>query len=151
MRMNATDTKICTFYVDGQFFGVEVERVQEIIRYQPMTRVPLSSKTVGGLLSLRGQIVIAIDLRQRLEFEPRPASILPTNVLVRSDSGVQSLLVDEIGEVVEVDVDAFESPPCTLKGVARELVKSVCKMEGQLLLLLDVDQVVHWERQNKTA
>ncbi len=147
--MSVAAAKICTFYVDGQFFGVEVERVQEIIRYQTMTRVPLAPRTVGGLLSLRGQIVIAIDMRERLELKRRPASILPTNVLVRSDCGVESLLVDEIGEVVEVDQDAFESPPCTLKGVARELVQKVCKMEGQLLLLLDVNHVVRWERQNK--
>jgi purine-binding chemotaxis protein CheW len=149
MRMRSSTTKFCTFYVDKQFFGVEVERVQEIIRHQPMTRVPLSSRTVGGLLSLRGQIVIAIDLRQRLELESRPASLLPSNVLVRSDSGVESLLVDEIGEVVEVNPDAFESPPCTLKGVVRELVNGVCKMDGQLLLLLDVNQVVHWDKQDK--
>lgn len=145
--MSSALAKFCTFYVDGQFFGVEVERVQEIIRYQGMTRVPLSSETVGGLLSLRGQIVIAIDLRQRLELQPRPESLLPANVLVRSENGVESLLVDEIGEVVEVDSEAFESPPCTLKGVARELVKGICKMDGQLLLLLDVNQVVHLNQQ----
>jgi purine-binding chemotaxis protein CheW len=147
--VSAGSRKFCTFYVDGQFFGVEVERVQEIIRFQEMTRVPLSSSTVGGLLSLRGQIVIAIDLRERLEALPRPDSLLPMNVLVRSDTGLESLLVDEIGEVVEVEADAFESPPCTLKGVARELVKAVCKMDGKLLLLLDVNQVVHWDRQTK--
>jgi purine-binding chemotaxis protein CheW len=149
MRMSDLARKFCTFYVDGQFFGVDVERVQEIIRFQEMTRVPLSSRTVGGLLSLRGQIVIAIDLRERLEAPSRPENLQPTNVLVRSDSGLESLLVDEIGEVVEVDLSAFESPPCTLKGVSRELVKAVCKMDGKLLLLLDVNQVVQWDRQGK--
>jgi purine-binding chemotaxis protein CheW len=147
--MTSAKTQFCTFFVDGQFFGVEVDRVQEIIRYQEMTKVPLSSRTVGGLLSLRGQIVIAIDLRQRLGFDPRPPDQLPMNVLVRSDAGIESLLVDEIGEVVEVEPNAFESPPCTLKGVARELVRGVYKLEGRLLLLLDVNQVVHLDLQSQ--
>jgi len=149
--MSPVARKFCTFHVDGQFFGVEVERVQEIIRFQEMTPVPLASRTVGGLLSLRGQIVIAIDLRERLQAPPRPATLQPMNVLVRSDTGLESLLVDEIGEVVEVESDKFEAPPCTLKGVSRELVKAVCKMDGKLLLLLDVNQVVHWDRPSKNG
>src|SRR5450631_3759760 len=114
--MTTSRTKLCTFFVDNQFFGIEVDRVQEIIRYQEMTRVPLAPKTIGGLLSLRGQIVITIDLRERLGFEKRPEGQLPMNVLVRSDTGIESLLIDEIGDVVEVDTDTFEPPPRTLKG-----------------------------------
>jgi purine-binding chemotaxis protein CheW len=140
--MNASMTKLCTFFVDNQFFGIEVDRVQEIIRYQEMTRVPLAPKTIGGLLSLRGQIVITIDLRERLGFEKRPEGQLPMNVLVRSDTGIESLLVDEIGDVVEVDTDTFEPPPRTLKGIARDMVRGVHKLDGRLLLLLDVNQVV---------
>lgn len=147
----ATKAQFCTFFVGDQFFGIEVERVQEIIRYQEMTKVPLSPHTVGGLLSLRGQIVIAIDLRQRLGFPPRPEGMLPMNVLVRSDGDVESLLVDEIGDVVEVDAEAFESPPCTLKGVVLELIKGVYKLEGRLLLLLDVNQVVHLDLQSQRS
>lgn len=141
--MTAASGKYCTFFVSDQFFGLEVERVQEIIRYQEMTRVPLAEKTIGGLLSLRGQIVIAIDLRERLGFPARPAGQLPMNVLVRSDTGVESLLVDEIGDVVEVDVKAFEAPPCTLRGIAREMVRGIYKLQGQLLLVLDVNQVAN--------
>jgi purine-binding chemotaxis protein CheW len=141
--MTPARAKYCTFFVGDQFFGVEVERVQEIIRYQEMTRVPLAQKTIGGLLSLRGQIVVAIDLRERLAFPPRPDDALPMNVLVRSDGGVESLLVDEIGDVVEVDAEAFEPPPCTLQGIAREMVRGVYKLQEHLLLVLDVHQVVN--------
>jgi purine-binding chemotaxis protein CheW len=140
--MTSSKTKFCTFFVDDQFFGIEVDRVQEIIRYQEMTRVPLAPKTIGGLLSLRGQIVITIDLRERLGFEKRPDGQLPMNVLVRSDTGIESLLIDEIGDVVEVDADTFEPPPRTLKGIARDMVRGVHKLDGRLLLLLDVNQVV---------
>lgn len=148
--MSNTRAKYCTFFVGDQFFGIEVERVQEIIRYQEMTRVPLSSKTIGGLLSLRGQIVIAIDLRERLGFNRRPDGALPMNVLVRSDGGVESLLVDEIGEVVEVDQEVFESPPCTLQGIASEMVRGLYKLPEHLLLVLDVNRVANLGT-NKTA
>jgi purine-binding chemotaxis protein CheW len=142
MTSAATHTKLCTFFIDTQLFGIEVARVQEIIRYQEMTRVPLAPKTIGGLLSLRGQIVITIDLRERLGFDKRPDGLLPINVLVRSDSGIESLLVDDIGDVVEVDGATFEPPPRTLKGIARDMVRGVYKLDGRLLLLLDVNQVV---------
>ena len=139
-----TNTKqFCTFLVNGLFFGVEVLKVQEVIRYQGMTRVPLAPATIQGLINLRGQIVTAIDLRRRLELAPREADQLPMNVVVRSDDGAVSLLVDEIGDVVEIQDDIYERPPETLKGVARELVQGVYKLKEQLLLILDTEKTVN--------
>src|SRR5258708_763943 len=99
----STSNQYCTFHLENLFFGVEVQKVQEVIRYQEMTRVPLASHVVQGLINLRGQIVTAIDLRRRLELNERPADRLPMNVIVRTDDGPMSLLVDEIGDVLEVD------------------------------------------------
>jgi purine-binding chemotaxis protein CheW len=137
-------TQFCTFYVDGLCFGIGVREVQEVIRYQEMTRVPLAASVVRGLINLRGQIVTAIDLRRRLELGDRvgASESLPMNLVVRTDDGVVSLLVDEIGEVVEVEEDTFEGPPPTLDGVARELVRGVYKREGSLLLVLDTSRAV---------
>jgi purine-binding chemotaxis protein CheW len=138
-----TNTKqFCTFFVNGLFFGVEVLKVQEVIRYQGMTRVPLAPATIRGLINLRGQIVTAIDLRRRLELPPREDDQLPMNVVVRSQDGAVSLLVDEIGDVVEIQDDIYEPPPETLKGVARELVQGVYKLKTQLLLILDTEKTV---------
>ena len=134
------EQRYCTFYLDGSFFGVEVERVQEVLRYQEMTPVPLASKVVKGLINLRGQIVTAIDLRRRLEMEPRNDGSLPMNVVLRTDDGALSLLVDEIGDVVEVDESRFEDPPETLEGVARELIRGAFKLEDRLLLILDTER-----------
>ena len=141
-------TQFCTFYVDGLCFGIGVREVQEVIRYQEMTRVPLAASVVRGLINLRGQIVTAIDLRRRLELGDRVAASesLPMNLVVRTDDGVVSLLVDEIGEVVEVEEDTFERPPPTLEGVARELVRGVHKREGSLLLVLDTARAVSVSR-----
>jgi purine-binding chemotaxis protein CheW len=138
----STANQYCTFYVDGLFFGVEVLRVQEVIRFQEMTPVPLASNVVSGLINLRGQIVTAIDLRRRLALSDRDPSELPMNVVIRTDDGAVSLLVDQIGDVLEVDADSYERPPETLNGVARQLVLGVYKLKGQLLLILDTDQTV---------
>jgi purine-binding chemotaxis protein CheW len=106
--------QLCTFFLQDLFFGVEVEKVQEVIRYQEMTRIPLAPEVIAGLINLRGQIVTAIDLRRQLALAARKAGQLPMNVVIRRDDGPISLLVDEIGDVVEVDEDSFEGPPDTL-------------------------------------
>ena len=131
-----------TFVVDRLLFGVEVEKVQEVIRYQAMTRVPLAPPVVKGLINLRGQIVTAVDLRGRLGLPPRATSDLPMNVVIRHDDGAVSLLVDEIGDVLEVEEEAFELPPGTLTGEMRELVRGVYKLKGSLLIALDTDKVL---------
>ena len=136
------ENEYCTFRLDGHTFGIEVRRVQEVIRPQPLTSVPRANEVVEGLINLRGQIVTAVDLRRRLEMPPRPVGQAAMNVVVRTGEGELSLLVDEIGEVVHVDDATFETPPDTLGGVARELLRGAYKLEERLLLILDVDQAV---------
>lgn len=134
--------QFCTFFLDDLYFGVEVERVQEVIRHQETTRVPLAPEVIGGLINLRGQIVTAIDLRRRLELPERAAQAQPMNVVVRTDDSAVSLLVDEIGDVVEVEEEEFERPPDTLRGAARELIGGAFKLKGKLLLLLDTEKAL---------
>ena len=136
------EQQFCTFYLDGLFFGVEVQKVQEVIRHQGMTRVPLAPKLIGGLINLRGQIVTAIDLRLRLDLPERKTDEQPMNVVVRTEDGAVSLLVDEIGDVVEVSDDAFEQPPDTLRGESRELIRGVYKLPRQLLHVLQLEKMV---------
>lgn len=134
--------QFCTFFLKDQFFGVPVQQVQEVIRYQEMTRVPLVPQVIRGLINLRGQIVMAVDLRRRFGMEERPESQLPMNVVVRTDDGAVSFLVDEIGDVLEADEENFERPPETLQGQARELVRGVYKLQERLMLVLDTEQAV---------
>jgi purine-binding chemotaxis protein CheW len=139
----AQSEQFCTFFLDGHFFGVPVQQVQEVIRYQEMTRVPLVPLVVRGLINLRGQIVTAIDLRRRLGMSERLADQLPLNVVVRTGDGALSLLVDEIGDVIEVEEKTFEPPPETLKGMAREMIRGVHKLPHRLLLVLDTERAVN--------
>ena len=136
----AKTRQFCTFFLKDQFFGVPVQQVQEVIRYQEMTSVPLVPEAVRGLINLRGQIVTAIDLRRCMGMAARPADQLPMNVVVRMDDGAISLLVDEIGDVLEVDSQTLETPPETLQGPTRTMVRGVYKLPGRLLLSLDVDK-----------
>ncbi len=137
------ERQFCTFMLGDLFFGVEVHKVQEVIRYQEMTAVPLASEEVSGLINLRGQIVTAIDLRRRLLLNERPPGELPMNVVIRTDDGAVSLLVDEIEDVREVDTEQFERPPETIKGVARDLIQGVYKLRDQLLLILDTEKTIN--------
>lgn len=133
--------QICTFRLDDLHFGVPVEDVQEVTRYRELTSVPLASKTIGGLINLRGQIVTAIDLRQRLQLPPLEEGE-SMKVIIRTDDGPAALLVDEIGDVIEVTDDVKEPPPPTLGGVTRELVNSVFKLKGRVLLVLDTEKAI---------
>ena len=131
-----------TFELDGHLFGVDVTRVQEVIRTQPLTPAPLAADEVEGLINLRGQIVLAIDMRRRLGLPERGADRQPMNVVVWTDEAPISLLVDAIGDVIDVDEQAFEAPPNTLDIAARDLVRGAFKLHDRLLLVPDVDRVV---------
>ena len=134
--------QLSTFSVNGHLFGVEVATVQEAIRYQPMPRVPLAPAALAGLINLRGQVIAAVDLRRGFGFPDRAAGELAMDVIVHTRDGLVSLLVDRVGDVVEVAEEAFEEPPETLGGIARELIRGAYKLDHALLLSLDVQGAV---------
>lgn len=132
--------KLCTFRLGGALHGVAVERVQEVVRELPITRVPLAPPALRGLINLRGEIVPAIDLRTCLGLPPHDAPSF--NVVVHAGEGVVSLLVDDVGDVMDLDDRAFEPPPDNLRGVAREMIDGVYKIEGGLLAVLRLDNAI---------
>jgi purine-binding chemotaxis protein CheW len=132
--------QFCTFYLDQFMFGVELEKVQEVIRYLELTEIPLAPSLISGLMNLRGQIVTGIDLRIRLELPPRPKDKHPMNVVIRSTDGAVSLLVDDIGDVVEVTEASFERPPETLQGKVREVILGVHKLDKNLMHVLNTER-----------
>lgn len=135
-----TSEQFSTFVVANFFFGVDVLRVQEVLRYQQMTIVPQAPEVVEGLINLRGQIVTAIDMRRRLKLPPRPEDQLPMNIVVRTAEGAVSLLVDEIGDVLQMDESNYERPPENLDPAARDLIRGVYKLNDRLLFVLDEER-----------
>lgn len=138
----STTRQICTFLLDDQHFGLDLLAIQEIVREQPLTRVPLAHPMVAGLINLRGQIVTAIDLRRRLHLPDRSPSCSSLNVVVRSDDGAVALIVDEIGDVLTLADSAFERPPDTMAESLRDLILGAYKLPDHLLVILSAERVV---------
>ncbi len=135
-------TQLCTFRLEPYNFGVDVLFVQEVMRHQEITPVPLAPPEVRGLINLRGQLVIAIDLARRLGLPARPPEMRPSHVVVRSPVGATSLLVDVVGDVRVMDPGAFEPTHESIRGPAREVTSGVFKLDNELLLVLDVARAV---------
>jgi len=133
--------QFCTFHLDKFFFGVDVLTVQEIIRFNEVTMVPLASSVIRGLINLRGQIVTAFDLRQRIGLDSRDIKDLLNVIIYTSDAAV-SLLVDEIGDVLDLDYLRFEPTPNNLDPKIRSLIQGVYKLDHELLLILDTEKTV---------
>jgi purine-binding chemotaxis protein CheW len=133
--------RFCTLLLNGHVFAVPLAKVQEVIQSRQTTRVPLAPDLVSGVLNLRGHIVSVIDLRRRLGFPDRQPEQPSMNIVVRSNEGAVSFLVDEIGDVLELELQALEGPPATLQGIAREVVRGVYKLADRLVVVLDIDRV----------
>ncbi len=131
----------CTFEIDGSLFGIEISAVQEILRPQTITRVPRSGDAIAGLINLRGQVFPAVDLRRCLELSSCASEAQAVNVVVRTEKGLASLLVDSIGEVLRGALDLIEPLPETAAPRARELIVGALPLPGRLLLVLDCDRV----------
>jgi purine-binding chemotaxis protein CheW len=136
---------LCTFDVDSLFIGIEISRIQEILRPQPVTPVPLASSVILGLMSLRGQIVPVINLAERLGVQLQDGGTEAFNVLIRTPDGPVSLVVDRVGDVVEVSPDTFEPAPDTLRSSLRPLIRGAYKLERRLLLALNAEAAVQVE------
>lgn len=138
----SANRQFCTFYVSQQCYGIDVLHVQEVVRSQPLTRVPLADPMIRGLMNLRGQIVTAIDMRRRLELHDRDELGDEVNVVLQTADGAVALLVDAIGDVLEVDEAQFERPPETLRGAVRDLIVGAYKLPNELLVVLDPNRIV---------
>ncbi len=141
----------CTFHIGPFYFGIPVEAVQEVLRGQTLTPVPLAPPAVKGLLNLRGDIVTVLDLSETLGVHPRRAGSPPLHVLIRDRGEVVSLCVDRIGEVAEVEESLFEPPPEMLQGTARELIRGAYKLSDRLLLVLDVSKAMETAERGSPA
>ena len=133
--------QMCTFWVGDLYLGVDVGSVQEVLRLETFTPVPLAPAAVLGLINLRGRIVTAIDLRRQLGVvkEDRPARQMN---LILADSTGLSLVVDRVGDVAHVSEVDFEEPPDTLRGRSRRLIRGAYKLQERLLLVLDMNEAL---------
>lgn len=148
-------SQLSTFHVGKYLFGVDVSLVQEVVRLQQMTPVPLASAEIAGLVNLRGEVLTAIDLRARLGLPPRDADLSsgsePVNVVVRVDDEPVSLLVDEIGGVLEVSQVPFQQTPSTVDERVRDLLLGAYTLPDRLLLALNARRVLDAGAESRAA
>ena len=135
-------SQLSTFHVGKYLFGVDVSLVQEVVRLQLITPVPLASPEIAGLINLRGEVLTAIDLRARLGLPPAETTREPVNVVVRVDDEPVSQLVDEIGGVLEVSQVPFEQTPSTVDERVRDLLLGAYTLPDRLLLALNARRVL---------
>jgi purine-binding chemotaxis protein CheW len=141
-RRAENNEEFVSFFVAGQLLGLSVRSVQEVLPYQPMTRVPLATAAVAGLLNLRGQIVTVIDLRKRLGLPDRENPREAMHVIVQEQGEFYSLLVDSVGDVMSVARSRYESSPPTLDAVWRACCKGVYRLHRGLLVIVDVPTLI---------
>ena len=140
--MRADERTFASCRVGDLLVGVEVDAVQEVTSTAELTTVPLAPPMVSGLLNLRGQIVTAIDLRRSLQLAERPADERSITLILRAEGGSIGLLVDAVGDVLNVGEEDFEMPPATLRGPLRELITGAYKLDRDLLLVLNTGRIV---------
>lgn len=128
--------------IGKQAFGVPVLSVQDVIAHTAINRVPLGPAEVAGSLNLRGRIVTAIDMRRRLGIEPRAADEGTMSVIVERNGELYALLVDDVGDVLWLQESLHEPPPVTLSPDWRRLCSGLYRLEGELLLVLKVEEVL---------
>ncbi|WP_375506006.1 chemotaxis protein CheW [uncultured Nostoc sp.] len=145
-----TEQQICTFFLKGVYFGIDVQHVQEVIRPQATTPVPLAPPDICGLINLRGQIITVIDLQRRLEMSQAQTQSTTKlvdaaqgfNIIVCFDNEVVSLSVDRVGDVLEFAQNTFQPPPATLKGRMRQMLAGAYLLPDGFLLVLDAEKIL---------
>ena len=139
----ADERLLCTFRVADHLLGLDINVVQEVLRRQEITRLPLSAPAVRGIINLRGHIVPAVDLRCCLELPPAGHGEDRATIVVRDhEDAAASLLVDEIGDVVQVTEGSLEQTPETVRGLARPLIHGVFPLHNGLLLELNLGEIL---------
>jgi len=135
-----------TMYIENQLFGIPVLTVQDVLGPQKITRIPLAPREVAGSLNLRGRIVTAIDVRLRLGLPPRPANERGMSVVVDQGGELYSLMVDQVGEVLSLPNAKFERNPPILDPLWRDFSQGIYRLEGKLLVVLDVATLLEFTR-----
>jgi len=140
-----------TIKLAGQSLGIPVLAVHDVLNAQQITKIPLSPEWVSGVLNLRGRIVTAIDLRQRMGLPPLEEEKKSMSVVVEHGEEPYSLQIDSVGEVLSLDDRLFERNPVTLDQKWRDVSRGIYRLEHELLPILDVNRLLTFENNGKAA
>ena len=135
-------TEYVTVTIGDHLFGLPISRVQDVFVPERLTRVPLAPAEVAGILNLRGRVVTAIDMRSRLDFDAREPGQPAMAIGIEFKGESYGLLVDAVGEVIQLQNSACEAKPSNLDPRLSRVAAGIYRLEGQLMVVLDVDRVL---------
>lgn len=138
-----------TMNIAGQRFGIPVLQVQDVLREQKVTRVPLAAKEVAGSLNLRGRIVTAIDVRKRLNLPAKDDKSPSMSVVVEHEDELFSLIIDSVGDVLRIENKYYEKNPGTLDPTWRDVSTGIYQLEEELMVIMDVSKLLENVGQNE--
>jgi purine-binding chemotaxis protein CheW len=135
-------TELVTLTTADQMFGLPIARVQDVFRPAQITRVPLAAAEIAGVLNLRGRIVTVIDMRRRLDLQSREDNVQPMAIGIELRGESFGLLVDSVGEVLKLPATAREPVPINLDRRLTAVSDGVFRLDGELLVVLDIDRLL---------
>lgn len=146
---NTDIQQLVSFKMGNEEFGVDILKVQEIIKMIGITKVPNAPEFVDGVINLRGRIIPVIDLRIKINMERVEHNNSTRIIVVEFNDTTTGFIVDEVNEVLRIPENIMEAPPSMVAGVDRDYIKAVCKLDDRLLILLDLERVLSFEEKKQ--
>lgn len=137
-----TTKDFLTVEIADQRFGIPILQIQDVLKGQAITKIPLAPEEIAGSLNLRGRIVTAIDVRRRLDIKDTTDLSKSMSVVVEHDNELFSLIIDKVGDVLRLHNNQFEKNPATLDPVWREISMGIYRLQGELLVILDIPKLI---------
>ena len=141
-ELNSNTTQYVTVVIGGQLFGIPIEKVHDVFMPESITRVPRSENEIAGVLNLRGRIVTAIDMRRLLNLEDREKDAMKMAVGIEYRGESYGFIIDNVGEVLNLSDDSREANPTNLNKNWTNISAGVHRLEGQLMVILDVEKLL---------
>ncbi|GAB7078464.1 chemotaxis protein CheW [Megalodesulfovibrio paquesii] len=148
-RQDAELLQLVTFSIGDEEFGVDILKVQEIIRTMEITKVPRAPEFVEGVINLRGKVIPILDLRKRFGLSSREHDKHTRIIVIEINNMIVGFVVDSVSEVLRIPASTVEPPPPVVAGLESEYISGVGKLEDRLLILLDLDRLL--SREEKSA
>lgn len=142
MENSNTANKYVVFKIEQEFYGIDISKVKSIERIQHFTRVPNAPPFVKGVINLRGEVVPIIDFRLRINIDYKEIDLDSRIIIVNVDEIQVGLLVDSSSEVIEIGSDNIDNPPMEKEGVAENFVEGIGKLDGKLIILINVESLI---------
>jgi len=140
--------QLVTFSIGGEEFGVDILKVQEIIRMLDITRVPKAPDFVEGVINLRGKVIPIIDLRKRFGLASKGHDKNTRIIVIDINDMIVGYIVDSVSEVLRIPADTVEPPPPVVAGLDSEYISGVGKLDDRLLIFLDLDRLLSQEERD---